>query len=184
MYTNFLLKLMSHSSCNKLIPAFSLHNFLKLSILPCSSVVSFGYLVLSLSRNRFQDPASYSSKLVHWSCISAFTYPIIQSSFFWSSIISAVRNSCSIILRKFLSILNCPSHLGVLGLRGISIFSLAVISDLVCEVVIGLINGSVDVQDGSNEVRLSENAYVTSDANSSSNSSRITYTLKRLNLSG
>jgi len=72
----------------------------------------------------------------------------------------------------------------VLGLRGISIFSLAVISDLVCEVVIGLINGSVDIQDGSNEVRLSENAYVTSDANSSSNSSRITYTLKRLNLSG
>ena len=68
IYKNLLLKLMSCSSSNKLIPAFSLHNFLKWSILPCSSVVSSGYSVLSLSRNQFQDPASYSSKLVHWLC--------------------------------------------------------------------------------------------------------------------
>jgi len=60
-------------------------------------------------------------------------------------VISAVWNSCSIILRKFLSILDCPSHLGALRLRGIGIFNLAVISDLVHEVVIGLINSNIDV---------------------------------------
>jgi len=61
-------------------------------------------------------------------------------------------------------------------------FNLAVISDLVCKVVVGLINSSVDVRDGGNEVRLSESACVTSDVSSSSDSSGITHTLERLNL--
>ena len=62
-------------------------------------------------------------------------------------------------------------------------FNLAVISDLVCKVVVELINGGVNVRDGDNEVRLSESACVTSDASSSSDSSGITRTLERLNLS-
>jgi len=49
-------------------------------------------------------------------------------------------------------------------------FNLAVISDLVCKVVVGLINGGIDVQDDGNEVRLSESACVTSDASSSGDS--------------
>ena len=69
----------------------------------------------------------------------------------------------------------------MLGLRGIGMFNLAVISDLVC-IVIGLINGSVNVRDGGNEVRLSESACVTSDASSSGDSLGITHTLERLNL--
>ena len=63
-------------------------------------------------------------------------------------------------------------------------FNLAVISDLVCKVVVGLINGGVDVRDGGNEVRLSESACVISDASSSGDSSGITRTLERLNLPG
>ena len=184
IYKNLLLKLMSRSFSNKLILAFSLHNFLKWSILPYSSVVSSGYFVLSLSRNWFQDPASYSSKLVHWSCISASTYPVIQSNFFWSSVISAVWNNCSIILRKFLSVLDCPSYLGVLRLRGKGIFNLAVIFCIGYWVVTKLLNGSVNVQDGGNEVSLSERACVTSDMSSSSDSLEIMYTLERLDLSG
>ena len=61
-------------------------------------------------------------------------------------------------------------------------FNLAVISDLICKVVVGLINGSVNVRDGGNEVRLSESACITSDASSSGDSSGITHTLERLNL--
>ena len=71
----------------------------------------------------------------------------------------------------------------MLGLRGIGMFNLAVISDLVC-IVIGLINGSVNVRDGGNEVRLSESTCVTSDMSSSGDSSGITCTLERLNLLG
>jgi len=63
-------------------------------------------------------------------------------------------------------------------------FNLAVIFDLVCKVVVGLINGGVDVRDGGNEVSLSESACVTSDASSSGDSSGITHTLERLNLPG
>ena len=59
-------------------------------------------------------------------------------------------------------------------------FNLAVISDLVC-IVIGLID-SIGDRDGSNEVRLSESACVTSDVSSSSDSLGITHTLERLNL--
>jgi len=62
-------------------------------------------------------------------------------------------------------------------------FNLAVISDLVC-IVIGLINGSVNVRDGGNEVRLSESACVTSDVSFSGNSLGITRILERLNLPG
>ena len=51
MYKNLLSKLMSCSSSNKLILAFSLHNFLSWSILPCSLVVNSGYSILSLSGN-------------------------------------------------------------------------------------------------------------------------------------
>jgi len=61
-------------------------------------------------------------------------------------------------------------------------FNLAVISDLVCKVVVGLINGGVDVRDGDNKVRLSESACVTSDVSSSSDSLGIMCTLERLNL--
>jgi len=63
-------------------------------------------------------------------------------------------------------------------------FNLAVISDLVCKVVVELINSSVDVRDGGNEVRLSESTCVTSDASSFGDSSGITHTLERLNLPG
>jgi len=62
-------------------------------------------------------------------------------------------------------------------------FNLAVISDLVC-IVIGLINGSVNVRDGGNEVRLSESACVTSDVSFSGNSLGIIRILERLNLPG
>jgi len=63
-------------------------------------------------------------------------------------------------------------------------FNLAVISDLFCKVVVGLINGGVSVRDSGNEVRLSESACVTSDVSSSGDYSGITRTLERLNLPG
>jgi len=62
-------------------------------------------------------------------------------------------------------------------------FNLAVISALVCKVVVGLINSGVDVRDSGNEVRLSESTCVTSDVSSSGDSLGITCTLERLNLS-
>jgi len=63
-------------------------------------------------------------------------------------------------------------------------FNLADIFDLFRKVVVELINSGVDVRDGGNEVRLSENAYITSDASSSGDSLGITHTLERLNLPG
>jgi len=63
-------------------------------------------------------------------------------------------------------------------------FNLAVISDLVCKVAVGLIHGGIDVRDGGNEVRLSENACVTFDVSSSGDSLGIMHTLERLNLPG
>ena len=173
---------MSHSSSNKLILAFSLYNLFRWSILPCSSVVNSGYSVLNLSRNWSQDPASYSLKLVHWSCISASIYPVIQSSFFWLFVISAVRNNYSIILRKFLSIFNYLSYLGMLRLRGKDIFNLAVIFYIDCWVVAELLNNGVGDQDDSNEARFSESTCITSDLSSFSNSLGIMCTLKRLDL--
>jgi len=47
-----------------------------------------------------------------------------------------------------------------------------------------LLNSSIDVQDGDNEVRISESACVISDVSSSGNSSGITHILERLDLPG
>ena len=47
-----------------------------------------------------------------------------------------------------------------------------------------MLNSGVDVQDGGNEVRISESACVTSDVSFSGNSLGITCTLERLNLLG
>ena len=90
--------------------------------------MSSGYSILSFSRNKVQDPALYSSKLDHWLAIS-------------------------IIPRKFLSVFDCPSHLGALGLRGVGIFVLeGILSGFSCNIG-GCVAAGVEVSEIVNEVK-------------------------------